>query len=278
MIPSFFKRRAFSGGLHFDRLSTLCFDLEGIALELSLPASDAKWQNPPRALNYPFNSTGWFEKNCERFSLNDSVHLHTEIWGYYPVRLTRIINLAAMGSNEPMGKLSLGVHLNKLQEGQQLDPFNSRSLGNYIKWEYEDFYESPEQGPYGKGNNYEVRAKYGRMFRHNFPEQDEVDRQQYNAALSSELAPTPDHFDLLSFGGALWTCFQLDKLSHMSTRHYCVALSKSYYLQIYIRFHFDQSRYRAVIEPDMLSATEWLVQHIKIAFPGKPNGPLALPR
>jgi len=274
MISRLLKLRPYRGGPLFDQLSTLCFDLEGIILELTLPASAAKWRNPPRPLNYPFNTAGWFEKNSERFNLNDYVHLHTEIWGYFPVRLTRIINLATMGSNEPMGKLSLGVHLNKLQGGKMLDLSNPRSLANYIKWEYNDYYESPEVGDYGRGMNFEYREKYAKAL----AEKGEWYRQQYEVGLKKHLEPTPDHFDLLNCGGGLWTSYQLEKLSHISTKHYCIALSESYYLQLYIRLHFDQSHYRAVIEPDMLRAADWLKQHIKITFPKKPSDSLALPQ
>ena len=243
-------------------------------MELTLPASDAKWQNPPRPLNYPFNTTGWFEKNSERFNLDEYVNLHTEMWGYFPARLTRIINLAAMGSNEPMGKLSLGVQLNKLQQGKKLDLSNPRSLGDYIKWEYADYYETQEVGDNGKGRNYRYRKEYGQRL----SEKGESYRDQYEAGLKNHLEPIPDHFDLLNFGGGLWTSFILEKLGHMSTQHYCIPLSESYLLKIHIRQMFDKSRERELIEPDMRSAAEWLVQHIKIMFPGKQTGPLALQR
>jgi len=55
-------------------------------------------------------------------------------------------------------------------------------------------------------------------------------------------------------------------------------LSDSYYLRLDIRLLFEVSdKNRRILEPDMLSAAEWLVQHVKITFPGKPSGPLALP-
>jgi hypothetical protein len=170
-----------------------------------------------------------------------------------------------------MGTLSMGVHINKLQKGKILDQSNPRALGDYIKWEYDDYYESSEEGDDGKGRNSRYRREYGQRL----SEKGESYRGQYEAALRTHLAPTPDHFDLLNLGGSLWTSFRLEKPAHMSTQYYCIPLSESYFLQIDIQFIFDM--HREVIEPDMLSAAEWLIKHIKITFPGKPSGPLALP-
>jgi hypothetical protein len=274
MIPGLFKRRAYSGGPHFDELSSVCFDLEGITLELTLPASGAKRQDPPRPLNFPFNTLGWFEANSKRPNLRAWAHIYTKIWYYFPVRLKRLVNLMAMGANGPMGDLSIGVHLNKVQEGKKLDLATPSSLADYIKWEYDSYYESSEVGDYGKGQNYEVRTENGRLLaRHG-----ESYRDQYNAALESELEPIPERFDRLEFGGGLWTSFNLKRLGHMSNQYYCIPLTEFYYLHINIQLHFDLDNYRAMIEPDMLSAAEWLVQHIKITFPGKPTGPVGLPQ
>jgi hypothetical protein len=275
MISRLLNLRQYAGGPHFDRPFTLYFELEGTVLELMLPASDAKWQDPPRPLNSPFNASGWFEEHSERNNLNDFVHLHTQIWYYFHVRFSRIIRLMAMGTNEPMGSLSLSVQLNKLKDSRKLDLANPRSLGDYIKWEYDDYYESPERGDYGKGRNYEVRARENQML----ARQGEWYRDRYEIALKSGLHPTPEHFDLRDFGGGLWTCFRLERPWHLSTQYYCIPLSESYYLQIDIQLLFHVTdKNRGILEPDMLSAAEWLVQHIKITFPGKPEGPLALPR
>jgi hypothetical protein len=274
MIPSLFNQSAYSGGPFFDKLSSVCFDLEDITLELTLPESDAKRQDPPRSLNFPFNTPGWFEANSKRPNLRAWVHVYTKIWYYFPLRLKRLVNLMAMGANGPMGDLSIGVHINKVQGGKKLDLSNPCSLADYIKWEYDSYYESPEVGDYGKGQNYEVRTEYGRRL----AQYGESYRDQYNAALESELEPVPDRCDQMEFGGGRWTGFNLKRLRHMSTQYYCIPLSEFYYLHINIQLHFDLDKYRAVIGPDMLSAAEWLVQHIKITFPGKPEGPLALPR
>jgi hypothetical protein len=146
MIPCLSKRRAYTGGPNFDQLSTLCFDLEGIGLELTIPASDFAMAEPPRLLNLPFNGPGWFEAHCKRRSLHDYVPLFTEMWGYFPAGLSRMFNLMAMSSNQRMGELSLGLHLNKLKGGTKLDLGNPQSLGDYIKWEYEELRSQGERG------------------------------------------------------------------------------------------------------------------------------------
>jgi hypothetical protein len=243
-------------------------------LELTHPASNTKWQNPPRPLNFPFNTPGWFEANSKQPNMRAWVHIYTKIWYYFPARLARIINLAAMGTNEPMGSLSMGIHLNKLQGDKKLDLANPHSLADYIKWEYDNYYESPNIGDYGKGSNFQVRQEYGKAL----AEQGEWYRDQYNAALSKYLEPIPDYFDLCDIRGSQWTCFRLEKLIHMSTHYYCIPLSESYYLYIDLCLHFDMSKYRKVLEPDMRRTAEWLMQHLKITFPGKPGAPLALSR
>lgn len=273
-MSSLFKQRPHRGGPHFERLSTLCFDLEGIALEFTLPASDLVMKEPPRPLNLPFNSPGWFEAHSKRRNLNDYVHLSTEIWNYFPARLTRLINLMVMGSNEQMGQLSMGVHLNKLQGGKKLDLSNPTSLGDYIKWEYDDYYESPVTGEYGRGMNCEVRSKYGQLLE----KKGEWYRPQYETALRSYLEPTPNHYDLLDFGGGQWTYFRLERGWTRTTHYYSIPVSECYFLRIYFGLLFEVSdKNRPVLEPDMMKAVEWIRQHIKITFPGKPAGSVALP-
>jgi len=272
MISLSSKTHRYRGGPHFDQLSTFCFDLEGIALELTLPASDANWQNPPRPLNFPFNTPGWFESQCKGEAFDAAVHLHTEVWYYYPARFTRILNLLAMGTNEAVGILSIGANLKKLKNNKRLDLSNFQSLGDYIKWDYEDYYETPDVGEYGRGWNYEVRTKYKQIL----TQQGEWYREQYNTALASDLLPTPKRFDPLDINGGRWTTFRLDKGWPRSTQYYCLPLSDSFYLEVHIQRAFQVTeKNRAILDPDMLSAAEWLVQHIKISFPG---GPLALPR
>lgn len=274
MISQLFNLRQYSGGPHFDRLSTLCFDLEGVAFEFTQPASDLVMQDPPRMLNFPFNMPGWFKSHCERRNIRDFVHIYTEIWNYYPVRTKRLINLLAMGTNERMGCLSVGIHLNQVQGGKSLDLANPHSLSEYIKWEYDDYYESPVRGDYGKGRNYAVRTEFGDIL----ARKGEHYRHQYEAALENGLEPTPEHFDLRDFGGGQWTCFALRRGWTTSNQYYCIPLSASYYLHIHIELRFEISdRNKDLLEPDMLSTAEWLRQHIKITFPGKPTGPLALP-
>ena len=185
-----------------------------------------------------------------------------------------MLNFSTIGANNEIGNLSLGIHLNRVRPEKELDLRNPQSLADYIKWEYEDYYETPEIGNHGKGQNYRYRTKYAKIL----AEQGEWYRDQYEVGLKSQLEPTPDNFDLKDFGGGLWTCFQLERPWHEFTIYYCIPLSDSYYLHIDIQFLFHiTDKNRELLEPDMLRAAEWLVQHIKIAFPGKPGGPLALP-
>jgi hypothetical protein len=274
MISRLLNKRSYSGGPHFDRPSTLCFELEGIGLELTVPASDFVMAEPPRMLNLPFNSEGWFEGHCKRRDFHVYVPLFTEMWGYFPTGLSRVVNLMSMGSNQRMGELSLGFHLKRLTGNRKLDPSNSLSLGDYIKWEYEDHFESPKRGDGGRGKNHEIRSRESLLL----ARRGESYRSQYEIALSTELEPTPKSFDLMSFGGGVWTCYRLDRGWIRSRIYSCIPLSDSYYLQLDIRLLFEISeKNRQLLEPDMLRAAEWLRQHIKITFPGKPAGALTLP-
>lgn len=272
MSSRLFKTGTYGGGPDFDHPFTVGFELEGVVLELTLPASDSKWENPPRPLNLPYKTPGWFEQNSERPNLRAWVHIYTKIWYYFPVRLKRLLNLATMGANNEMGNLSLGIHLNKLQGGKLLDLANPNALTEYIKWEYDDYYESPEKGPYGKGSNYETRKEHGATL----AEKGEWYREQHEAALKSELMPMPEQFGLRDFGGGHWTYFSLGKCDHIPAQNFCLPLSELYYLHIDIEPTFHM-HYRESLEPDMLNAAEWLRQHIKITFPGKPAGSMALP-
>jgi hypothetical protein len=278
MISRLFNLRRYRGGPLFERLSTHHFDLGGIGLEMTVPASDFVMKEPPRMLNFPFQNVGWFDAHCRRRNIHEELSVFCEIWNYFPAGLRRTLNLLAMGSNERMGCLSISADLNRVEKGGKLDLNDPHSLGAYIKWEYDDFYETPEQGPYCKGNNYQVRMECGRKWKHGQPDQDEFERSQYEAALRNRLIPTPQKFDIVRFGNAQWTHFTLDRHGGTKSDYYCVPLSEIYYLEIEIEFRFEVSdKNYDILMPDMQRTAEWLLQHTKIAFPGKPESPLALP-
>jgi hypothetical protein len=268
MTFSLFNNKPYRGGPNFERLSTHCFDLGGTGLELTVPASDFVMKEPPRMLNFPFQNVGWFDAHCKRRNLHDELSVFCEIWNYFPAGVRRMVNLLAMGSNERMGGLCLIVDLNRVEKGRELDLSDQRAMAAYINWEYGNFYESPEQGLNCRGKNYQVREEYGRRYRHGQPDQDKVDREQYEAALRNYLEPIPKDFETVSFGDAQWTHYKVNSGWAVTTDYYCTPLSELYYLEIELEFRFEVAdRNRTVLEPDMRRTADWLLQHVKVTRP-----------
>lgn len=270
MSIQLFKLRSYSGGPHFDRPSALCFDLEEVVFEVTIPGSDFAMKEPPRMLKLPYNTPGWFGSHSKRYDINDSVNLHAEIWNYFPVRMKRALNLLIAGTNARMGVLSMSTDLVRVAAGRQLESVNARSLAEYIRWEYEDHYDSPVEGKNGKGWNREVRNRNASTYLRDHRANDPFWQQQYGAALKSELIPTPKTFEYRQLGGAEWACFTLGNTWAVSTQHFCLVLSPIYYLEISIEHRFEVTdRNRTILEPDMQRTADWILQHIKVT---RPNG------
>jgi hypothetical protein len=272
MISRLFKRKPYRGGPLFDQLSTHCFDLEGTSLELAIPASTWVMKEAPRSLNHPFLSSGWFDANCRRSNIHDYVSVFYEAWPYCPRGLERIVKLLAMGSNDQVAGLSFSVRLNRTEKGRKIDLGDPQSLAAYIKWEYDDYYESPDQGPYGKGKNFRVRsecdAKYVKVAHR---AKDPFWQQQHQAALGNYLEPMPQDFALTAFSGAQWTRFSRALKLHGGWRdYYCLPLAPSYYLEIELEFKFETGieNRNAIIKADMQRTADWLLQHVKVTRPG----------
>jgi hypothetical protein len=282
MIIPLLKRKPYRGGPLFDQVSSHSFDFNGTLLELRVPASSSVMKEPPRMINFPFNKAGWFNSQCKRSNVRDYVDVFGNVWAYFPPGIERIINLLTMGTNERCGALCFFGQLNRTEKGRTLDLNDPQSLGAYIKWEYDDYYESPEQGPYGKGQNFQIRAdcdaKYVKVaHRANDP----FWQQQHQAALQNYLEPMPQDFALAPFGGGLWTHFSRKMQVHESwSDYYCLPLSASVYLEIELAFKFETGieKRNAAIKADMQRTAEWLLQHIKITYPQDAPGPLALPQ
>jgi len=265
MIFPFSQRKPYRGGPLFDRLSTHCFDLGGTGLELTVPASDLVMKEPPRMLNFPFQNAGWFDAHCKRNNMHDELSVFCEVWSYFPTGTKRMASLLATGSNERMGGLCINVDLNRVEKGQELNLNDRESLGTYIKWEYGQHYDS-------------VREECARRWKHGQPDQNDSDRLMYKSSLETYIKPLPN-FNTAIFGGEQYTHFNLKKGWAVTTDFYCMPLSEMYYLEIEMEFRFEVSdRNYDILMPDMQKTAEWLLQHIKIASPGKPGGPLPLPQ
>lgn len=275
MFTRLFKSKPYRGGPLFESPSTHCFDLEGTGLELTVPASTWVMDEPPRMLNLPFLNAGWFDAHCKRRNIHEQISVFGEVWPYSPKGVERIFNLLAMGSNDRFGALCFFAHLNRTEKGRKLDLGDQQSLGTYIKWEYDDYFESPEQGLYAKGENYKVRQECERKYSKEERAYNPASQQRYEVALE-RLEPMPQDLELVDFGGAQWTHFTLKKRRNRS-EYYCLPLAELYYLEIEIAFKLETSleKLHAVLLPDMQRTADWLLQHIKITSPNHPSGPVA---
>ncbi|MFT3780871.1 MAG: hypothetical protein QM790_02575 [Nibricoccus sp.] len=279
MISLLFK--PYRGGPLFGRLSSHCFDLEGTSLEFTVPASSWVMKEAPRSLNYPFRTDGWFGSHCRRSNVREYISVFFEAWHYCPRGLERIIKLLAMGANDPIACLWFSVHLNRTEKGRKIDLTDAQSLGAYIKWEYDDYYESPEQGPYGKGRNFRVRSECDAKYvKDPYRANDPFFQQQHQAALRNYLEPMPQDFALTTFGNAQWTYFSRKlKVNGSWCDHYCLPLSESYYLEIELKFKFETGikKRNAIIKADMQRTADSILQHIKVSRAAGVSSPLSLP-
>lgn len=124
--------QGFAGGPDLNRQQTLRFILEDIQLQVRLPYSNVETEEPPRVVNYPYQTPGWFEDNMKQKRQHYYVHLNTECW-YYMFPLLRF------GDGE-QGHLFCSLWLKRIKPG--VNALDRQQLADYVIQEYDEHYNA----------------------------------------------------------------------------------------------------------------------------------------
>lgn len=232
--------QGFAGGPDFSRLQKLTFQLDEFQLDVTLPYSNIAAAEPPRLLNIPFRSEGWFEQHAKQQMHNHQVHIHTEGWCYL-APLQR-------GENSEYGVLWLQLALQKTPDG--INALNRQHLADYVIAAYEAHYNSDTIGPdgncHGLGWNtrqrlqlkHEAEAAAARGSTGRLERLAEDCKLQIGRFGYPSLAPAK----VISLHGFDWVFYQERKgqdATHSDI--YCLPLDEHFYLTIKFTHRIDKA-------------------------------------
>lgn len=236
--------QGFAGGPDFSRQQQLSFQLDEFQLDFTLPYSNIASEEPPRQLNIPFRTKGWFEKYARQNMHNFQVHIHTEGWCY----LSPILR----GENSELGVLWLQLALNKAPE--TINTQNRQQLADYVIVAYDAHYNSDTIGPEGNCHGLGWNTRQRQRLKQEAEEAalrgatGRLDRLKDDCRLQIErfgyesLAPAK----VISINGFDWVFYQERRGQHATYSDvYCLPLDKNYYLSVKFTHRVDVSSEKA---------------------------------
>lgn len=221
--------RGFAGGADHNRQQTLRFILEDIQLQIRLPYSNVETEEPPRVVNYPYQTPGWFERNMKQKRQHYYVHLNTECW-YYLFPLLRF-------DDGQQGRLFCSLRLKRVPPG--VNVLDRQQLADYVIQEYDEHYNADvmpdDPCEQARGVNTRTRQKLrteaelaasrGATYR--------MDNLEKMMALAINYPPL-EPAKIITMNGQDWVFYQ-DRYFPGGDCHidcYCLPLSEQYYLII----------------------------------------------
>lgn len=124
--------RGFAGGADHSRQQTLQFLLEDTQVQICLPYSNVETEKPPRVVNYPYKTPGWFERNMEQQRQHCYVHLQSRCW-FYLFPLLRF-------DDGQQGRLFCSLRLKRVPPG--VNALDRQQLADYVIQEYDEHYNA----------------------------------------------------------------------------------------------------------------------------------------
>jgi hypothetical protein len=231
--------QGFAGGPDFNRLQKLSFLLEEFSLQLTLPYSNISSDEPPKQVNYPFRSNGWFEQHQQQKDQHKYVPIHTEGWCY-------LAPLLRFDGGE-YGWLWLNIWLKKVPEG--IDALDRHTLAQHVIDEHDQHYNSAAigaEGQYGLGRNTEIESElkeYAELrASRGSPFTEERYRDELQGRINNYGYPQLQPAKLVTLQGFEWVFYQ-EKYDRHPTRtdFYCLPLSSKFYLTIGFKHRVDNA-------------------------------------
>jgi hypothetical protein len=256
--------KGFTGGPDFSKLETFRFDLDGAELNLTLPKSNVSIPLGEININFPFRSPGWFDNHCSQLWNHFFVSIFGEFWAYCGPYWKVL--------NEPFGTLKIRVAIERVPPDKALDISDLDTLAEAIRWNYEWYFEVAEPGNYGQGKNRVARAEI--EDRYSAPHrQDELGRQQREAALRKRCRELPANFETRRYGDQNWLYYALEKEPNYPAHYYCQPLDDQYYLYVRFGYRIDFRDYFHIWQADAEVAEQRMIELVKLTFPNRLQAP-----
>jgi hypothetical protein len=259
--------KGYTGGPDFSRLESFRFDLEGIGLTLSVPASNIALPWGEININLPFRSPGWFDAHCEQQANHFHVKVFGDVWAY-------IGPLWRAGPDRTFGVLNVRVAIKRTLPGKVLDVNNLDTLAEAIRWDYEWYFEVEEPGKYGRGHNREARREAEEEYEARHPSiPEEKKLRDKTLSLAHSLRELPTHFEPRRYGDQEWLYYALKRESNTSAHYYCQPLDEHYYLCVRFGYGIDFRQYFHLWQADAETAEQRIIETVKLSFPNRLPAP-----
>ena len=233
--------RGFAGGPDLSRQQTHRFLLEDLQVQVRLPYSNVETEEPPRVVNFPFKTKGWFESHMKQLRQHYYVPIHTECW-YYMAPVLRF-------ADGELGHVFCSFWLKKVPDC--INALDRRRLAEYVITEHDQHYNAAVQPeiPYnhGKGLNTKIRqdtrtdaelaASRGSTYT-----LDNLDKF-IEIAINSHGYPPLAPASIISLHGQDWVFYQDKHFSESPSGadFYCLPLDNRYYFAIGFQYTVCQS-------------------------------------
>jgi hypothetical protein len=254
--------RGFTGGPGLASDEHFSLDLDGIALEVSLPPSNVVVDDMSQRVNFPYRSQGWFEREQRQSSNHFYVSLLAHNWAYLGPHWKVM--------NEPFGIFSVEFRLKRTLPGYALSVDDFTTLEKAIHWEYEEYFEAKVPGQYFRGHNTEVRQKAEKEFAprlHPTSRNLGVEKERY---LQRWLRAVPKAFEVRAYNARSWVYYGVEHQQSYPERHYCHQLDERYYLDVLFHYGIDFRQYFHLWKDHAEAAEQRIMNSVRLIFPQSP--------
>jgi len=254
--------KPYCGGPNYGEVRTMIFQLEGWELTARFPGGRVQFSEPIQPVNYSYSVPDWFENHAAQIGSIISVRVYTDSWAFVPSFKNRLFQ-AMTGSTDPIAEIYVAIDIMKLRGGKELDRKTPAALGEYVRWEYQDFLETlPVEGR-GNGSNYIIRQREGQLL----ATKGERYRRNHDAALKSQLEPHPQQMEQREIEGRLWTHYTIGEHPRVPKSCYATPLDNEYYLHLRFdyRWYHDQEKYGEALTPEMQQIEQWMMPRLRLS-------------
>ncbi|WP_281557668.1 hypothetical protein [Thalassomonas sp. RHCl1] len=216
--------RGFVGGPDFNDQQTLQFILEDHQLSINLPQSNLITEEPPRPVNFPYKSEGWFDSHKEQQQHNSWVHINTALWMYLPV-------ISFTPSSE-YGMLGCSLWIKRLPAGAKIDPFNLKALARFVIDEYDSFHNGDIDENLAAGRNTQIKRD---LEKESAARSTPYSEERFAEALKLDIEchgqPPIPPAKIVNFDNHQWVFYQEVRANSRSRKdYYCLGLDQQHYL------------------------------------------------
>ncbi len=264
--------RGFRGGPDFTDTNNFNASFEDIQFSATVPYTNISSTEKPRAVQFPFLKTGWFEKHSKQSRQHHYAPIYTQMWGYVPATMYL--------PNGELGVLSLSIQIKKVPKDKNISAFELDDLGKHLIAEYEDHYNSPiigGIGGQGLGMNTEIRQ---RVLEQSNKRSEPFTKERLKKETDLEMAsfgcaPLSSH-EIKSIKGRQWVFYIENQKPHRHSkdRMYCMPLSDDFYLCMNFRYRVDLQVKFKVWQKHAEAAEQRIMESVQLTFP---KDELALP-